>query len=134
MVSNIYVGTDGKLHKVQGGADSVLPFSGKTVKTVFVGANGNTSAWVGAYTFPQNCTASVYCVAYAKDAAGDTSYAELNVAGHSAGTGEWTNTQVKTMGLKNIQVTAGQGVSVYGVSRSNKYWMMYCLAITMVIE
>ena len=26
-VSNIYVGSDGKLHKVQGGADSVLPFS-----------------------------------------------------------------------------------------------------------
>ena len=26
-VSNIYVGNDGKLHKVQGGADSVLPFS-----------------------------------------------------------------------------------------------------------
>ena len=26
-VSNIYVGKDGKLHKVQGGADSVLPFS-----------------------------------------------------------------------------------------------------------
>lgn len=25
-VSNIYVGKDGKLHKVQGGADSVLPF------------------------------------------------------------------------------------------------------------
>lgn len=26
-VSNVYVGDDGKLHKVQGGADSVLPFS-----------------------------------------------------------------------------------------------------------
>ena len=26
-VSNIYVGTDGKLHKVIGGADTVLPFS-----------------------------------------------------------------------------------------------------------
>ena len=26
-VTNIYVGEDGKLHKVQGGADSVLPFS-----------------------------------------------------------------------------------------------------------
>ena len=26
-VSNIYVGIDGKLHKVQGGADSVLPFN-----------------------------------------------------------------------------------------------------------
>lgn len=25
-ISNIYVGNDGKLHKVQGGADSVLPF------------------------------------------------------------------------------------------------------------
>lgn len=28
MVSNIYVGEDGKLHKVQGGADTVIPFSG----------------------------------------------------------------------------------------------------------
>ena len=28
LVANIYVGEDGKLHKVQGGADSVLPFSG----------------------------------------------------------------------------------------------------------
>lgn len=27
LVSNIYVGDDGKLHKVQGGADSVLPFN-----------------------------------------------------------------------------------------------------------
>ena len=27
LVSNIYVGDDGKLHKVQGGADTVLPFS-----------------------------------------------------------------------------------------------------------
>lgn len=26
-IANIYVGDDGKLHKVQGGADSVLPFS-----------------------------------------------------------------------------------------------------------
>ena len=31
-VSNIYVGNDGKLHKVQGGADSVLPFSGGGIK------------------------------------------------------------------------------------------------------
>ena len=29
MVSNIYVGTDGKLHKVQGGADTVIPFNNK---------------------------------------------------------------------------------------------------------
>ena len=27
-VSNIYVGSDGKLHKVIGGADTVLPFKG----------------------------------------------------------------------------------------------------------
>ena len=27
LVSDVYVGTDGKLHKVVGGADSVLPFS-----------------------------------------------------------------------------------------------------------
>lgn len=29
LVSNIYVGTDGKLHKVQGGADTVIPFNNK---------------------------------------------------------------------------------------------------------
>lgn len=35
-ISNIYVGSDGKLHKVQGGADSVLPFSNsfKNIKLV----------------------------------------------------------------------------------------------------
>ena len=33
-VSNIYVGDDGKLHKVQGGADSVLPFSSIKTQTV----------------------------------------------------------------------------------------------------
>lgn len=32
LVSNIYVGEDGKLHKVQGGADSVLPFSGGKIE------------------------------------------------------------------------------------------------------
>ena len=32
-ISNIYVDNDGKLHKVQGGADSVLPFSKKVIFT-----------------------------------------------------------------------------------------------------
>lgn len=32
LVANIYVGEDGKLHKVQGGADSVLPFSGGKIE------------------------------------------------------------------------------------------------------
>lgn len=36
LVSNIYVGSDGKLHKVQGGADTVLPFNNK-VKVTIVG-------------------------------------------------------------------------------------------------
>lgn len=36
LVSNIYVGSDGKLHKVQGGADTVLPFNSK-VKVTIVG-------------------------------------------------------------------------------------------------
>lgn len=31
LVANIYVGADGKLHKVQGGADTVLPFSGNII-------------------------------------------------------------------------------------------------------
>ena len=34
-VGDIYVGDDGKLHKIQGGADSVLPFSNKIIyKTI----------------------------------------------------------------------------------------------------
>lgn len=32
-VTDIYVGNDGKLHKIQGGADSVIPFSGNNVIT-----------------------------------------------------------------------------------------------------
>lgn len=36
LVSNIYVGSDGKLHKVQGGADTVLPFSSGNFKLVIV--------------------------------------------------------------------------------------------------
>ena len=60
-VSNIYVGSDGKLHKVQGGADSVLPFSsindvdyvngisincnvGEYIIAVFQASDGNQSA------------------------------------------------------------------------------------------
>ena len=35
-VSNIYVGDDGKLHKVQGGADSVLPFSSKPLALYYL--------------------------------------------------------------------------------------------------
>ena len=46
-VSNIYVGNDGKLHKVQGGADSVLPFSSK-VESIYhfsnVASNSNQTA------------------------------------------------------------------------------------------
>lgn len=39
-VSNIYVGKDGKLHKVQGGADSVLPFSnGNYYYRQFIGSD-----------------------------------------------------------------------------------------------
>ena len=41
LVSNIYVGTDGKLHKVQGGADTVLPFSG--LKLIWSGQLSITS-------------------------------------------------------------------------------------------
>lgn len=42
LVANIYVGDDGKLHKVQGGADSVLPFnSGINFKTLLFFYNTN---------------------------------------------------------------------------------------------
>lgn len=40
LVSNIYVGSDGKLHKVIGGADTVLPFS-STVRCYTVLENAN---------------------------------------------------------------------------------------------
>lgn len=36
MVSDIYVGSDGKLHKTKGGADTVLPFNGGNFKLVIV--------------------------------------------------------------------------------------------------
>lgn len=32
-MADIYVGDDGKIHKVQGGADSVLPFNGYKIQT-----------------------------------------------------------------------------------------------------
>lgn len=40
LISDIYVGDDGKLHKVQGGADSVLPFKsgGDYLKIAFAKA------------------------------------------------------------------------------------------------
>lgn len=48
-VSNIYVGSDGKLHKVQGGADSVLPFSSGDYYLLFA-ASVNSSYTGGTYT------------------------------------------------------------------------------------
>ena len=36
-VGDIYVGDDGKLHKVQGGADSVLPFSNGDIRSIISG-------------------------------------------------------------------------------------------------
>lgn len=42
LVSNIYVGSDGKLHKVQGGADTVLPFSSEPTLIGTFGGSVNT--------------------------------------------------------------------------------------------
>lgn len=48
MVADIYVGEDGKLHKVQGGADSVLPFSSKKQLTFLGNARSyNIAEFVG---------------------------------------------------------------------------------------
>ena len=46
LVANIYVGDDGKLHKVQGGADSVLPFS-SLLDTIYYKTGGSyiTGIW-----------------------------------------------------------------------------------------
>ena len=41
-VSNIYVGTDGKLHKVIGGADTVLPFSSGLTYGTFTSSYSST--------------------------------------------------------------------------------------------
>lgn len=43
LVSDIYVGDDGKLHKVQGGADTVLPFSGEDTKLKIVSGMASAS-------------------------------------------------------------------------------------------
>ena len=75
-VSNIYVGSDGKLHKVQGGADSVLPFSsGNYYYRAFKGSDPvekrkdtlkvNTGVFFAYYTNPaigKNSEAEAFCV------------------------------------------------------------------------
>lgn len=50
MISDIYVGDDGKLHKVQSGADSVLPFSGGGVCLPVLEANSYNGTY--GYTKP----------------------------------------------------------------------------------
>lgn len=52
---DIYVGEDGKLHKVQGGADSVLPFnSGKQIIDLGTGASFDVSSYSGYQSFTAN--------------------------------------------------------------------------------
>nr|DAU92210.1 MAG TPA: hypothetical protein [Bacteriophage sp.] len=56
-VADIYVGEDGKLHKVQGGADTVLPFSNlKYFIKNGVLQNGVVATPPKAYTTNNNCT------------------------------------------------------------------------------
>ena len=76
LVANIYVGEDGKLHKVQGGADSVLPFSsGNYYYRAFKGSDPvekrkdtlkvNTGVFFAYYTNPaigKNSEAEAFCV------------------------------------------------------------------------
>lgn len=56
-VADIYVGEDGKLHKVQGGADTVLPFSNLKyfIKNGIL-QDGITAKPPAAYTANNNCT------------------------------------------------------------------------------
>ena len=68
-VSNIYVGEDGKLHKVIGGADTVLPFNkGIEIKTGSYSASPNASSGENSatvsfgYTFSK--TPNVYIIPY----------------------------------------------------------------------
>lgn len=52
LVSNIYVGSDGKLHKVIGGADTVLPFNSLknlSLSSTFKGKTGITITKEGLY-------------------------------------------------------------------------------------
>lgn len=59
LVSNIYVGSDGKLHKVQGGADSVLPFNSgvdfSKEKATLVLAMSQNNFGGGSYTCDEDC-------------------------------------------------------------------------------
>ena len=54
-IENIYVGEDGKLHKVQGGADSVLPFS-KSDGIILNELTLNSNAWGSAYEYGGSAT------------------------------------------------------------------------------
>ena len=45
MIADIYVGEDGKLHKVQGGADSVLPFSSGGIKITGYTTTVGSGSW-----------------------------------------------------------------------------------------
>ena len=59
LVSDIYVGEDGKLHKVQGGADSVLPFSsGGDYLKIAVGKASVDSGGSTTISIPENFTSA----------------------------------------------------------------------------
>lgn len=73
-VSNIYVGKDGKLHKVQGGADSVLPFSSSIKEIVVVSGMIGTS-WSTLANIKNN-----YFVAFANDVTVNNNSEYFNIA------------------------------------------------------
>lgn len=60
LVSDVYVGNDGKLHKVQGGADTALPFSRTSLASAIIarkeasrGQSGVASSVTCTYTVPE---------------------------------------------------------------------------------
>ena len=66
LVADIYVGEDGKLHKVQGGADSVLPFSsGGDYLKIAVGKASVDSGGSTTITIPEAFTcARIFYIKY----------------------------------------------------------------------
>ena len=59
-VSSIYVGSDGKLHKVVGGADTALNFS--SVKTGHIEKKYNYTLQVKSVTIPTGITGYNHCI------------------------------------------------------------------------
>ena len=59
-IIDIYVGNDGKLHKVKGGADTVLPFSSTDMDTIALYPSGYGATNTTQYTADKDCIFFTY--------------------------------------------------------------------------